>query len=89
MTRLNIKVVPGASRTEIAGWLGDELKIRVSKPPEKGKANSEVEALICRALAIPAGSARVVRGHRSARKVLEIGELALGEIRNRLGAIAD
>jgi hypothetical protein len=30
MTRLNMKVVPGSSRNQIVGWLGDALKIKVS-----------------------------------------------------------
>jgi len=86
-SRLSVKVVPGASKTEISGWLGDELKIRVSKPPEKGKANRAVEALICDALKIPAGAARIVRGKTSSRKVLEIQGLTLTDIRKRLQTI--
>ena len=31
---LKLKVMPGASRTEVAGWLGDVLKVRVSAQPE-------------------------------------------------------
>lgn len=36
---IRIKVVPGASRSEIVGALGDRLKVRVAAPPERGKAN--------------------------------------------------
>lgn len=84
--RLGVKVVPGASRTEIAGWLGDELKIRVSQPPEKGKANRQVEEILCRALSLPAGSVRIVRGTSSPRKLLEIAGLSMADIRTRLAA---
>ncbi len=51
---LKVKVVPGASRTQLSGWLGDMLKVRVSAPPEKGKANAAVEALLARDVG-PAG----------------------------------
>ena len=46
MTRLNVKVVPGTARNQIVGWLGDALKIKVTAPPQKGRANEAVVALI-------------------------------------------
>lgn len=82
--RLAVKVVPGASRSGISGWLGDALKLRVAAPPERGKANAAVEALICEALGLPRGSVRVVAGARSPRKVLEITGLDENAIFRRL-----
>ena len=43
---LSIKVVPGASRSEVAGVLGARLKIRVAAPAEAGKANRAVITLL-------------------------------------------
>ncbi len=43
---LAIKVVPGASRTEVVGPLGNRLKVRVAAPPEGGKANRELLRLL-------------------------------------------
>jgi uncharacterized protein len=86
--RLKLKVVPGASRSEIAGWLGDMLKIRVSAAPEKGKANAAVEALLARALNLPTGSARIISGTGSQYKVIEIRGLSKDEILRKFGAPA-
>jgi uncharacterized protein (TIGR00251 family) len=82
--KLRIKVVPGSSRTCIAGWFGDALRVRVTAPPEHGKANAAVEALLREALALPAGHVKVAAGHSSPRKVVEIVGLAEAEIRRRL-----
>jgi uncharacterized protein (TIGR00251 family) len=84
--RLEIKVVPGASRAGPAGWLGQALKVRVSAPPEKGKANAAVEAILCEALHLPRGGARIVSGRHSARKVVEIRGLSRAEILVRLAS---
>lgn len=78
-------MVPGASRDGIAGWLGDALKVRVAAPPEKGKANAAVEGLIAAALGLPREYVRIVGGHGSARKVVEIDRLDEAEVRRRLG----
>jgi len=39
---LQLKVVPGASRTKITGLLGDWLKMTVATPPQGGKANKAI-----------------------------------------------
>ncbi len=84
VARLKVKVVPGASRTRVVGWLGDALKVRVSAPPEKGKANAAVAAVVAEALGLPAGSVAVVSGKSSPRKQLEIRGLGRQEIVRRL-----
>ena len=43
---LDVKVVPGASRTEIVGPLGNRLKVRVAAPAEGGKANRALVELL-------------------------------------------
>ena len=71
-TRLKIKVVPGASRSGLAGWLGEALKVRVSTPPENGKANAAVEALLTQSLGLPTGAVNIVSGRKSPHKLVEI-----------------
>jgi len=39
-------VVPGARHTEITGMHGDALRIRVTAPPEGGKANRAVARVL-------------------------------------------
>lgn len=83
-TRLQLKVVPRSSRSGVAGWLGDSLKVRVTAPAERGKANAAVEAIVAEALGVSTACVRVVAGRTSARKVLAIGGLSEGEVQRRL-----
>lgn len=82
--RIPVKVVPGASRSGIAGWLGDALKLRVTAPAEGGRANTAVEALLAEALGLPPAGVRIVSGRASARKVVEVAGLSEAEVRRRL-----
>ena len=82
--RLPIKVVPGSSRSDIAGWLGDALRVRVTAPAERGKANAAVESLISTALGLPSGSVRIIAGGASPRKTVEIAGLTEAEVLRRL-----
>ena len=72
MGRWSLTVVPGSSRDEIVGWLGDSLKLKVKAPPEKGRANEAVVALLAERLGIDASSIAVVSGQSSPAKVLEV-----------------
>jgi uncharacterized protein (TIGR00251 family) len=72
MARLNVKVVPGSSRNQIMGWLGDALKIKVTAPPEKGKANEAVVELLSTKLGISTDDIMVVSGHSSPSKLIAI-----------------
>ena len=72
MGRLSLKVVPGSSRDEIVGWLGDSLKVKVKAPPDKGRANEAVVALLAERLGIDTSSITVASGHTSPAKVVAI-----------------
>lgn len=75
MAKIAVKVVPGSSRDQIVGWLGDALKIKVAAAPEKGKANKAVVKLLAKTLGISTDAIEVVSGHTSPSKVLAIDGL--------------
>jgi uncharacterized protein (TIGR00251 family) len=67
-----VKAVPGASRSEIVGRLGEALKVRVAAPPEGGKANREILELLAEKLGLPAAGVTLVSGPASAAKVVAL-----------------
>lgn len=84
--RLKVRVVPGASRSAIFGWLDDVLKVRVSAQPEKGKANTAVVMLLSGRLGLPKSSLHISSGKTSPNKVIEIHGLSIAEVMRKLDA---
>jgi hypothetical protein len=82
--RLPIKVIAGSSRSGIAGWLGEVLRVRVTAPAERGQANAAVEALLRDVLGLPAGGVKIVAGGSSPRKMVEVVGLSKSEIHRRI-----
>jgi len=81
---ITIKAVPGASRDRIVGPLGDALKVQVSAPPEKGKANQAIVELIAAALRVTPRSISIVHGNSSPRKVARISGITSDTVRAKL-----
>jgi hypothetical protein len=86
-TRLRLRVSPGASRSEVVGPHGDAWKVRVTAPPESGRANEAVRELIASALGVPRADTEIVSGAASRDKVLVVRGLTPNEIAERLGAV--
>ncbi|MFU8781022.1 MAG: DUF167 domain-containing protein [Kiritimatiellia bacterium] len=70
--RINVKVVPRASKDELLGEFGDGLKVRVKAPPEDGKANAAVTRLVAAHFGVPASNVKIVAGASSSRKIIDI-----------------
>jgi uncharacterized protein len=85
-TRLRLRVVPGATRSEIVGRHGEAWKVRVKAPPERGAANDAVLELLAEALGVSAGDIRLVSGHGSRDKMVELTGLEAEEAEARLAA---
>lgn len=83
--RVAVKAVPGSSRDAIAGPLGDRLKVRVAAPPEDGKANKAIEALLAAACGLPARNATVTAGHTRPEKTIELRGIDVPTARAKLG----
>jgi hypothetical protein len=86
MTVIPVKVVPRASRNEIVGWLAGALKVRVTAPPQDGRANRAVEELLAAALDLKKTAVTIVAGHGAAHKRVAIDGMTREEVMRRLAA---
>jgi uncharacterized protein len=83
-TRLRLRVSPGSRRTELVGRHGDAWKVRVSAPPEGGRANDAVLDLLASRLDLPRRSLSIVSGHTGREKVVQMDGIDRAESLRRL-----
>jgi hypothetical protein len=84
-TRIAVHITPRAAADQIAGWTGEELRVRVAAPPIEGRANAALTRLLAQALGIAPGRVRVVVGTKGRRKLVEIEGLGADAVKARLG----
>ncbi len=82
---LELKTIPNAPRDEIAGWLGEALKVKVHAPALDGRANDALLAFLADKLGVPRRAVVLARGDKSRHKVVRIDGLTLAEAKARLG----
>lgn len=82
---LSLKVIPGAPRSEVLGWLGDAVKVKVKAPPVEGKANEALLRFLAEALDLAPRHLALVRGDTSRLKVIRIRGLDRETVLTRLG----
>jgi uncharacterized protein (TIGR00251 family) len=67
---LDLYIQPGAKQTEITGFHGDALKIRLNAPPIEGRANDALCKFIAQLFKVPVRQVTLKRGEKSRHKTL-------------------
>lgn len=82
---LTIRVIPRASRTEIANIMDDgTVRIRVSAPPAEGKANQAVIEFLANVLNIAPSQIEIVAGKQRRDKIVAITDMTPQEVEQRI-----
>jgi uncharacterized protein len=81
---LDVRVIPRARRTEVAGLRDDGLVIRLAAPPVEGAANEALVAFVAEWLAVPRRAVHILSGERSRRKRLSVDGVTADLVRARL-----
>ncbi|MBN1765485.1 MAG: YggU family protein [Sedimentisphaerales bacterium] len=80
----SVKIVPGSGVNRISGLLGAALKINISAPPEKGKANKELIQFLARVLNCPKSSISIISGQTDRHKKIQILDMTGEQLLNLL-----
>ncbi len=82
---LPVHVQPRAQVTEIVGWHGDALKIRVKAPPVDGAANGELIRFLAQRLNLSKDAILMAAGPTGRRKRLRVVGLSFEQAVAMLG----
>lgn len=77
-------MIPGSGKAGVLGRYGDAWKLRVAAPAERGKANDATVELLSRTLGVASSDVRLVGGHTTRDKTVEVTGLTAAEAERRL-----
>ena len=77
---LTIQTTPNAPRSQIVGWQGDRLKVKVKAPAVEGKANAELIRFLAESFGVRPHAVAIVRGETARLKVVRIEGVELADL---------
>ena len=84
-----VQAQPKARRSGVNGEHAGRLRVAVTDPPEKGKANAAVQRVLAEALGVKRGQVELLSGQTSTAKSFLVTGVARDELARRLAALLD
>jgi len=78
---LTIQTTPNAPRSEIVGWLGERLKVKVKAPAVEGKANLELVRFLAEYFGVRPNAVTLLRGDTARIKTVRIEGVEEADLR--------
>lgn len=85
--RIAVQVQPNSRKNEIVNFEAGILKVKISAPPVKGKANRELIEFLSDIFVVSKGSIIIEKGMTSKLKEIVIEGLTQDEVSNRLSSL--
>jgi uncharacterized protein (TIGR00251 family) len=85
---VKVRVQPKASRNQVESYQAGTVKVRVTAPPQGGKANAAIVSLLAQTLGVAKSRVRIIRGGASRDKTVSVESLTPEEVQARLRSVA-
>jgi len=79
-----VRVIPGASKNEVAGIQDGALKLKLTAPPVEGKANKACIDFMARLLGMRRSALAIASGEKSRKKTVSVDGIGRVELEERL-----
>jgi uncharacterized protein (TIGR00251 family) len=84
LTVIVVRAVPRSSKISITQESSNQFKIRLTSPPIEGAANAQLIDVLSERLSLPARKVHLISGETTRLKRLQIEDLSLDQIVQRL-----
>ena len=81
---VHIRLQPRASRNEVCGTVGSELKVRVTSPPVDDRANAQLIEFLAQVVGLARRDVAILKGHKSRRKIVGFKDISPDDLARRL-----
>jgi len=81
---LRVWVQPAAARSEIVGFHGEALKIRIAAPAREGRANETLVEFLADFFGLSRSQISIIRGEKTREKVLFLRGIKAEELAGKL-----
>ena len=81
-----VRVLPRSRRDEVVGLHGDALKVRLTAPPVRGKANRALREFLAERLGVSPSAVEILTGHTSRQKRVRVKGVSADAVRALLSA---
>jgi uncharacterized protein len=82
-----VRVIPGASKNEVAGIQDGALKLKLTAPPVEGKANRACVDFLAGLLGVRRSALAIIAGEKSRKKTVSVDGMGRGELEKRMKAL--
>lgn len=79
-----VRVQPRAAKNQVAGLLGDAVKIRLTAPPIDGEANKALQKFLAKQFKVAKSQVELVSGHTGRNKFIRVNNITISEIQKIL-----
>ncbi|OGI27441.1 MAG: hypothetical protein A2359_04885 [Candidatus Moranbacteria bacterium RIFOXYB1_FULL_43_19] len=71
--RIYVRVTPRAGKNEVLKISEGEYKVKVTAPPERGRANEKVIELLACHFEVPKSLVKIIAGKTARVKIIDVG----------------
>ncbi len=74
---MSVKIIPNARQSEVVGWEGKTLKVRIAAPATEGKANKELVRFVAKICDCAPSEVEIMKGQTAKMKLLDVPVLPI------------